>query len=48
MLDRDNTASDVWADTAYRSATNLALLEHRGKQFTAAQKTDLRRLVIGS
>jgi transposase, IS5 family len=30
VLDRDNTASDVWADTAYRSATNLALLEHRG------------------
>lgn len=30
MLDRDNTASDVWADTAYRSAANLALLDHRG------------------
>ena len=27
VLDRDNTASDVWADTAYRSATSLALLE---------------------
>ncbi len=26
VLDRDNTASDVWADTAYRSAANLALL----------------------
>jgi transposase, IS5 family len=24
VLDRDNTASDVWADTAYRSAANLA------------------------
>jgi hypothetical protein len=25
-----DTASDVWADTAYRSAANLALLERRG------------------
>jgi transposase, IS5 family len=30
VLDCDNTASDVWADTAYRSAANLALLERRG------------------
>jgi transposase, IS5 family len=30
VLDRDNTASDVWADTAYRSMANLALLERRG------------------
>jgi IS5 family transposase len=30
VLDRNNTASDVWADTAYRSAVNLALLERRG------------------
>jgi transposase, IS5 family len=30
VLDRDNTASDVWADTAYRSAANLALLDRRG------------------
>ncbi len=30
VLDRDNTASDVGADTAYRLATNLALLERRG------------------
>ena len=30
VLDRDNTASDVWADTAYRLAANLALLERRG------------------
>ena len=28
--DRDNTASDVWADTAYHLAVNLALLERRG------------------
>jgi IS5 family transposase len=30
VLDRDNTASDVWADTAYRSAANLAMLDRRG------------------
>lgn len=30
VLDRNNTASEVWADTAYRSATNLALLDRRG------------------
>jgi IS5 family transposase len=30
LLDRDNLASGVWADTAYRSATNLALLDRRG------------------
>jgi transposase, IS5 family len=30
VLDRNNTASDVWADSAYRSAANLALLERRG------------------
>jgi hypothetical protein len=37
VLDRDNTASDLWADTAYRSAANLALLERRGRkpQFSA-------------
>jgi IS5 family transposase len=30
LLDRHNTASDVWADTAYRSAANVALLARRG------------------
>ena len=30
VLDAANTASDVWADTAYRSQANLALLERRG------------------
>ncbi len=30
VLDADNTASDVWADTAYRSRANLALLDKRG------------------
>jgi transposase, IS5 family len=30
LLDPGNTASGVWADTAYRSASNLALLARRG------------------
>ena len=30
MLDSDNTASGVWADTAYRSAKNEAMLAARG------------------
>jgi transposase, IS5 family len=30
LLDPDNTASSVWADTAYRSAANLTLLTKRG------------------
>ena len=30
VLDRRNTASDVWADTAYRSAKNEAMLIRRG------------------
>lgn len=30
VIDDENTASDVWADTAYRSAKNEALLAERG------------------
>jgi transposase, IS5 family len=30
VLDRTNTASDVWADTAYRSTKNEAMLARRG------------------
>jgi IS5 family transposase len=30
LLDPENTASPVWADTAYRSAANAALLARRG------------------
>ena len=30
LVDKHNTASDVWADTAYRSAKNEAMLEGRG------------------
>ncbi len=30
LLDRDNTASDVWADTAYRSGKNEQMLKGRG------------------
>jgi len=30
LLDPDNLASGVWADTAYRSATNLGLFDRCG------------------
>ena len=30
VLDPGNTASAVWADTAYRSAPNIEMLERRG------------------
>ena len=30
LLDGDNLASGVWADTAYRSQANLVLLDRRG------------------
>lgn len=30
VLDPNNTASGVWADTAYRSRTNMELLDRRG------------------
>jgi transposase, IS5 family len=30
LLDLENTARSVWADTAYRSAANLSLLARRG------------------
>jgi IS5 family transposase len=32
LIDPANTASDVWADTAYRSAANEAFLEKHGKK----------------
>jgi IS5 family transposase len=32
LLDPNNTASDVWADTAYRSAENERFLERSGKK----------------
>ena len=31
LIDRTNTASSVWADTAYRSAANEAFLARAGK-----------------
>ncbi len=30
ILDPDNTASEVWAEIAYRNKANLALIEQRG------------------
>jgi hypothetical protein len=38
VLDRDNTASDVWADTAYHSAANLALLDRPGRTLQFQRK----------
>ncbi len=32
VLDPDNTASSVWADSAYRSKANIAFLERRGRK----------------
>ena len=32
VLDPANTANSVWADTAYRSAANIAMLERRGRK----------------
>jgi IS5 family transposase len=39
LLDPHNTASVVWADSAYRSAANVALLARRGRvpQFQRAK-----------
>lgn len=38
LVDRDNTASDVWADTAYRSKANEAFLTGCGKVSRIHQK----------
>jgi hypothetical protein len=48
VLDRDNTVSDLWADTAYRSAANLALPERRGldQQFHVWALTGLLRHAV--
>jgi hypothetical protein len=42
VRDRDNTASDVWADT-YRAAANLALLERCGLKPQFQRKKPLGR-----
>ena len=38
VLDKSNTASKVWADTAYRSAKNEAMLSRRGFVFRIHRK----------
>ena len=38
LLDRGNTASEVWADTAYRSAKNEAMLARAYLAFTARSR----------
>lgn len=37
VLDRSNTASDVWADTAYRSMKNEEMLKERGYEIGACR-----------
>lgn len=39
LLDPDNTASPVWADTAYRSAADVALLTRRGLVSSASDRS---------
>jgi IS5 family transposase len=45
LLDLENTASRVWADTAYRTKRNLEVLESRGLseriQFRKAPRREL-------
>jgi IS5 family transposase len=48
VLDRDNTASEVWADTAYRSAANLALFERRGLKPQFQRKKTPRQADAGA
>src|SRR3954447_7835416 len=39
VLDRDNTASEVWADTAYRSVKNEAMLLRRGSSHAFTERS---------
>ena len=43
VLDRSNTASEVWADTAYRSAMNEAMLLRRGFVYRIHRKKPKRK-----
>ena len=45
VLDQDNTASDVWADTAYRSAKNEEMLARRGLVSRIHRKKPTGRLM---
>src|SRR5271169_3951648 len=44
VLDRDSTAREVWADTAYHSAVNLAVLERRGLKPQFQRKSRGRKM----
>ncbi len=47
ILDPDNTASDVWADSAYRSAEIEAKLEERGLNSRIHRKGHRNRPLSG-
>src|SRR5262249_52510354 len=48
LLDRSNTASGVWADTAYRSAANEAFMEKNGFVSHVHRKKPKGRLMPGA
>ena len=45
VLDKENTASEVWADTAYRSKKNEKMLTKRGFQSRIHRKKPTGRLM---
>ena len=48
MLDKTNTASGVWADTAYRSAANEAFMEKHGFTSRVHRKKPKGRAMPGA
>ncbi|CCT58841.1 transposase [Acetobacter pasteurianus 386B] len=46
LLDRSKTASDVWADTAYRSKANEAFMEKQGLVSTVHRKKPHLKLIL--
>jgi transposase, IS5 family len=45
LIDKDNTASDVWADTAYRSTANETHLANNGLRSQIHRKKPKRKLM---
>jgi len=45
VLDRENTAASVWADSAYRSKANLVLLVRRGLRAEFQHKKPRRKAI---
>ena len=48
LLDKTNTASGVWADTAYRSAANEAFMEKHGFTSRVHRKKPKGRAMAGA